>query len=417
MPHCCAPDLDVREYPKRPCPPDMPQVPFLGGIFGSRGAGKTTTMIKLVKMYDACKAFDRVVVFSPTLEKDPKKEALKSNSFFTLHVHDKYTDTEFSKLLDELKRESKNYEMYLKALDAHEKFERGDDPQHFPHDELTALHAYDFRDPRETGHFRYGRPSTLVVFDDMVGDTDVYRMNGNNAVGRFALRHRHLCTSMLFLSQAFRNGVPRQLRNNLSLSMLFSNKSARIKQEIAEELSSFIEPDVFVAMWDKATSEPHNFFMVDYDAPDPRLRFRHNFDGLLIADGVNDQPPPPPSDKHKDRKRRSLSPDDPDYKRKKRSQSEKDVDYEKEYGHHNSWRGLVTKHDKATRPYAVPRHDVHGGPGPGQPGYGFQRRGQNGRLVYGQSEHARDRRAGSSSVPASRVLAYFHGLPYRSGVI
>ena len=97
------------------------------------------------------------------------------------------------------------------------------------------------------------------------------------------MQHRHFNCSIFFLSQAYRNGVPRQLRNNLSLAVFFANKSDRMKAEISQDMASFVSPETFISMWDYACEEPHSFLMVDYDASDPSCRFRKNFDTLLVV--------------------------------------------------------------------------------------------------------------------------------------
>lgn len=133
--------------------------------------------------------------------------------------------------------------------------------------------------------FKYGRPSHMIVFDDMVGDKNVYRNDSSGLVGRFTFQHRHYNASMCFMAQSCKSGIPRQIRNNLSTAVFFANKSDKMKVEIAEEMSSFVSIKQFIQMWDYATEQPHGFLMVDFSARDPSCRFRSGFDQLMILSG------------------------------------------------------------------------------------------------------------------------------------
>jgi hypothetical protein len=275
-------ELKIKLKKKRPVPIGLPAVPFLGGIFGSRGSGKTTAFIKLARLYDTTKSFDNVIVFSPTLCNDEKEEALKTDTHFKCQVVNGFSDIEFGKFVTHANKELHAFERFDKARDAWHKYKNGCPIESLSREELEHLSFYDFRNPDEMGVFPHGRPSFLMVFDDLVGDQRVYAENMSNTVCRFALRHRHSNTSILFLAQCFAKGVPRQIRNNVSIAMLFSNKSLHMKKDIAEEMSSFLEPKAFLDMWDYATEDLHDFFMVDYDAHDLRLKFRKNFNVLLV---------------------------------------------------------------------------------------------------------------------------------------
>lgn len=283
------PDLKIKEHDRRDPPSTLPRPPFMCGVFGSRGSGKTTFTINLMRLYDAMKCFDKIWFFSPTHKKDPKFEALvESKLFAKLELFETYNDSKFEEILKEMDSSLDDYDKYKVALEAYKKFAAGKSIDSLPPEELLALYQYDFNNPEESGRYKYGRPSYLIVFDDMVGDKSVYRGDSSSRVGRFALRHRHYSCSVCFLSQAYRNGIPRQLRNNLSFAIFFANKSDRIKAEVAEEMSSFISPDQFIELWTFATQDPHDSFVIDFDAAKPEYRFRKNLD-LLLVPGHNRQ--------------------------------------------------------------------------------------------------------------------------------
>jgi hypothetical protein len=141
-------------------------------------------------------------------------------------------------------------------------------------EDVALLQENDYQPP--TTRFKHGMPTTLWICDDLVGEKAIYN---NPSFNKFLLQHRHYLTSVLFAVQVWRGGVPKGIRNNLSLALLFSNKSKPIRMEVAEELSAFISPERFIAMWDFCCTAAHDFLMVNWD--DPKHRFRKNFDEII----------------------------------------------------------------------------------------------------------------------------------------
>jgi len=277
--------MAIREHERRGAPETMTRPPFMCGMFGSRGSGKTTLMIQLLRWYDAFNAFDRVVIFSPTHKKDPKFEALATCGLKA--KLDLYADFDFALFDRVLKQQEESlaaYEKYLLATKAYAKFRKArSKTDTLSEDELIALYEYDFADPRASEAFTSGRPSLFMVFDDQVGNKDVYRGDCKGPVAKFTLQHRHFNCSVCFMAQVYRTGVPLGIRNNLNLVVFFANKSDRLKAEVAEEMSNFVSPERFVQMWTYATeSEDHGAFVVTFDAERPEWRFRKNFDTLLL---------------------------------------------------------------------------------------------------------------------------------------
>lgn len=278
--------LKVKEHEFRNSPPTFPYPPFLSSMFGSRGSGKTTCMINMIRLYDSVRAFDHITIFSPTTQKDPKFAAfMDSKPNAKLEFVDTYTDVKFSEITTQIDKDLAEYEKFKVALAAYKKFLKGGSISKLKPEELIELYAYDFSDPMNGSRFKHGRPSHMIVFDDMVGDKNVYRNDSSGLVGRFTFRHRHYNASMCFMAQSYKSGIPRQIRNNLSTAVFFANKSDKMKVEIAEEMSSFVSIEQFIQMWDYATEQPHGFLMVDFSARDPSCRFRSGFDQLMILSG------------------------------------------------------------------------------------------------------------------------------------
>ena len=281
------PGLDTRVYKvmqaePRAVPEGMPRVPFLGLMVASRGGGKTNLLINVVKKYDATKTFDNIYVFSKTWMNEPKNQLLvDGDHFYALKAFTDFSDEIFKSIWTEIKAGIDAYKDYVKKKEAYERFlEYKGNLDLFDQQALIDLYLNDFQPP--VCPTRSGlMPQSLIIFDDMLG-TPVYSNKPNAPLRNFTILHRHMLTSMLFLTQTFKAGLPKGLRNNLSMVILFTNKSDEIRKEIAREFSSFVNEATFLSMWDEATREPFGFLMVDFDARDPKLRFRKNFDTLLI---------------------------------------------------------------------------------------------------------------------------------------
>jgi hypothetical protein len=280
--------FETEEYELRDVPEGLPRVPFLAGVFGSRGAGKTTSMINLMRAYQRpCQVpvWDHIIVFTPTASKDPKYKALEeqlSTKDTKMELIEDFSLGKFQELITYMDRETKSYEVKKTASAAYKKWkEKNMDVTKLKDDELLALYSYDFEvDGKVRNMYKHGRPSFLMVFDDLVGEKLVYSTHGTNLVSKFALRHRHYNCTMIFLSQSWSNGVPRQIRHNLSLALFFKVNSLRLKQEVAEEMCSFISEEEFIQLWDEATVDQHDYFMIDFAAA-PDRKFRKNLDTVF----------------------------------------------------------------------------------------------------------------------------------------
>ena len=273
-------DLKVTQAKPRIVPDGMPRLSFLGSIVGSRNSGKTNAFINLIKLYDQTKSFDKIYLFSPTYHNDPKYHLLDNDdAHYSLRVFDTYTDEIMKEVLGEIKADIEEYKSYEQQLKIYKKFLKVRNIDRLTAEELFELNLMDFEEPQTP--FKQGMPTSLIIYDDLVGNRDLYRADSKGMLNSFIILHRHLLTSVLFVSQIWANAVPRQIRNNLSLLILFRNKNTKMKEEIGVEMSSVIDVESFVKLWDFATEQDYSFFMIDFDAKDKRYRFRKNFNELI----------------------------------------------------------------------------------------------------------------------------------------
>lgn len=266
----------------RTAPDTMPDRPFIGAVVASRGGGKTTSIINFVKIYASSHFFDKVYLLSPTFHNDPKLETLQDDRY-DLRVYTEVNFDTVDEILDEIKSDINQYKKYKEYIKVWKRFMKAKSPEDWldradPAD-IALLQEHDFQPPDTP--WEYGMPQSLIICDDLVGNRAIYN---NPALVRFLLVHRHWLTSVLFSVQVWKGALPRGIRNNLSLLMLFCNKSIQIRKEIAEELASHISPDHFMLLWDYACQEPHDFFTINFD--DPKHRFRRNLNEIIKIKSV-----------------------------------------------------------------------------------------------------------------------------------
>lgn len=268
----------------RPCPPHLPQPHFLCGVIGSRGSGKTTMLVNWIKKYDESGCFDKLYFFSPTIKADPKVALLyEGKHSYEPHVYDDFNNRIFQEVLAEIDADIDEYRQYEDHNRVWKKYVRvGGDPDRLSIEDLVQLELMGFEPPPPT---KFGRkPYSLLVFDDLAGNKDLYRADAKGLFNKFVIAHRHRYCSLILLQQLHANGIPRQIRNNLSCMVLFRNKNENVQKAIAQEYGGFVDQDTFMRMWDFACQQPFEFFMVDSDAKIPSHRFRKNFDTLLLVE-------------------------------------------------------------------------------------------------------------------------------------
>ena len=259
----------------------MPSLYNLGMICGSRGSGKTTVMVRMLKAYDQAKSFDHLWLWAPCFHSDPKYKLLERGTHFNLHLYDRdFSIAEFKGALELIEQNNQDYEEHQEHQKLWKKFLRHKDPLKLKDEEVLKLDKLGWQPPDPT-KFTLGRPTNLMIFDDCVGSRDLYRADSKGTVAQFTIKHRHHHTSIWFMSQIFSNAVPKQIRSNLSFVILFAQKNENIRKQASLEFSSHVSAEDFASMWAAATADTHGFYFVDFESP-PEIRYRIGFDRAFI---------------------------------------------------------------------------------------------------------------------------------------
>jgi hypothetical protein len=84
------------------------------------------------------------------------------------------------------------------------------------------------------------------------------------------------------LVQTFKTGIPKCLRQNIQQFFLWPTHDMSQLESMYEEFANMCTKDDFMEMFQRATSGKHNFMTIDMNARDTVLRFRKNFDEILL---------------------------------------------------------------------------------------------------------------------------------------
>ena len=251
---------------------DLPPCYFTSIFIGSKGSGKTYSVVKLLKNYEKYPIYDsdgnklvmRVIVFCPTIHSaaNPIYETLKY-----LNEEDIILDYSDYKLLDklqEIEQEKQFIQEYNEYVQVWKKYMKVDeDMSLLTHDELLILSKFDFTDPENMRKPEFKHPRiNFLVFDDLVGDANAFKKS-HSAINNLCIKHRHLQCNLLFTTQYIK-AIPPVLRRNLDIFVIF--KFANIQsviEQIYPEISGIIKEEDFEILFEYATKDKHNALIID----------------------------------------------------------------------------------------------------------------------------------------------------------
>lgn len=264
---------------------NTPRCFFVGQFIGSRGSGKTFSIVKLLRQFQDYKIFDhdgeevpqRVVIFTPTFSANPVFKALK-------HLDDddvitNYTDAKLLDIVSEIEKDREETKRYKEDMAVWKKFLKAKREEDLTKDEYFTLARLAYQPPSKPPH-----PNGVVVhliLDDCIGSS-AFKQTGKSALNSVCLRNRHLGINVLIASQNMRS-VPKCLRSNTSLWCLFrfANKHIILK-DLYEEVSGFLKPEEFEAVYDHAVEDDHSPLVVDLTGSDRANRLRKGFSERIL---------------------------------------------------------------------------------------------------------------------------------------
>lgn len=270
-------------YPQ-PRDPHLPRMFFVSLAVGSRGSGKSYSIVGLLKQYEKCGIVDpesgeltaqRIILFSPTIAGNPIFTALQHLS--EDDIVSNYSDERLLEKIQDVEQERKETEKYQRLLKAYRKFLKTKSVDALDHDDLLELAKNDF-EPPEPPKYPNGC-CIFMVFDDLVG-TDAFKSTGRSALTNLVLKNRHLRINIFIATQNLK-AIPKSIRTNTSLFVIFKFASKKIiLEDLYQEVSNTLTLEQFEELYEYATQEEHDCLVMDFTASKEE-RFKKNFKSVI----------------------------------------------------------------------------------------------------------------------------------------
>jgi len=256
-------------------------------FIGITGAGKSFSMIKLLKMYEKEGVIDdeghscdiRYILISPTSKSS-------ANSVFQLlkidddDLIDDFSfdalDNKVNELIEEQKMISE-WNLYCKVF---KKFYKNQDIDSLTDEELEVLEKYGM-DADEIPRRKRTKIYFLIV-DDMIS-TPLFSRSGKNKFNNLIILCRHFGINIYMTSQHLRS-IPPLIRSNCKIYAIFkANNFKKVLEGVYEEVSGLLTLEDFVAMYNEATKDLHSHLTIINDKKmKEELRYRTNWNDYFV---------------------------------------------------------------------------------------------------------------------------------------
>lgn len=267
-------------------PNHLPKLHQLGVVVGHRGSGKTTAMASMLRHYADEGFLDVLLIVSPTASSNSALLSVLPQPHEIYNPEDKNVVENIQSFVQGLAQE---YEAYWQLKEMWDELKTtyrttGEIPQ----DKASLFFNEQTQQLEPPSHeFDGKRPVVHVLIDDSQS-TPLFRSRKflnmvirHRHVGQFELEPGALGLSVWLCVQNFKavqGGLPRPIRDNASLLMVFRSHNQKMIDEIAESCAGEVDYKSFMQMYRKSTEEPHGFLMVDFISP---VKFRKNLDKPL----------------------------------------------------------------------------------------------------------------------------------------
>jgi len=271
--------------------PYLPKLYTCAMFIGSKGSGKTYSLVSLLRHYEKSSILDkkgrkhqmRTILFAPTGMSDFNKiyttlETLDQEKDIILE----YSDEKLLEVLDNIKNEEEEIKEYYKYMKAYNKFKSN---EKLKDKHLLILDKHDFKDPFID--LKITKPKytqyrvNFLIFDDLISHQSAFKKNSKICNLTIKCRHHHC--SMLFTTQ-YPKAIPPVIRTNTDLWILFKFASKeRIIEQIYNEVSSLLTIENFEALYEYATKDSkHDALILDnHNKVNKDLMFRRNWNTVL----------------------------------------------------------------------------------------------------------------------------------------
>ena len=211
-----------------PSKDNLPHLPWRGLLVEPSSAGKTTLIVSmLLHQFRGC--FERIYVFSPSVDVDDAWKPVKEYSEKELQVDQQKDKTFFHEWHPEVLEALLDRQLKLTELQKKRKYK-----------EMYQI---------------------AVVIDDFADRADVIHSSGNILTSLF-IRGRHGWVSTLISSQKLR-AIATPLRVNATFICCFRLRNSKELDSLLEELTAIYPLDVLRQMYELAVREPYSFWFIN----------------------------------------------------------------------------------------------------------------------------------------------------------
>lgn len=262
-------------------------------ICGARGSGKSVAVSSKLHHLKKEGLADRVFLISPT--------AVSNSEMWNGLIDDDdiYTamdNSSVEKVIEAVEAEAKEWYEYERKLELWKKWKKLLKKQTPINEiepelliELMEHGILDFDDMYEEPKSKYGhRPVLHLVLDDCQS-SKLFVPSTHNKLLNATIRHRHigdgLGISMWFLVQSYstNSGLPKAVRDNSTLLVLFPMKNGANIMKVIEEIGGNIDEETFTEVYEYAIKDdPHSFLVIEFSPRNKKFIFRRKWDEVLI---------------------------------------------------------------------------------------------------------------------------------------
>ena len=274
-----------------PTPDSELRLPTLCAIVARKGSGKTVAIASKHKQLKDQNLCDRIFWISPTCSSND--EFLKPLDLLPEDIYHSPTPDSLLDVIRKIEMEGEEWKDYEEKMENYKKLQKllksnkpiqNIDPAFL----LKCLNDDAFEPPVS----KYGHKPILSIVLDDCQNTPIMTTGFKNPLVSLCLRHRHAgggCgTSIWLCCQNFCSqgaGLPKSIRDNLSLLCLFRNRDAKVMQKIASEICQDVSEELFLKAYDLCTADDkHGFITVDMNPREKKYAFRRKWDELIIFD-------------------------------------------------------------------------------------------------------------------------------------
>jgi hypothetical protein len=279
-------------YPQCSCQ-DCPQFYWNLLSVASRGSGKTYNICKLISHYEQNKLIDndgnvhplRTIVISPTIDQNVIFKNLKSLD--EADIHDNYSDQLLQSIVDDIKKNKEETDIYHKYIQAYQKAIKIKENQltvFFDKnpDIYDILKVHDFEDPDEIPKPKYLiSPVNIIVLDDLMGSAIAFSNKKASVLLNNLIKNRHNGISFAILAQSVKS-VPKNIRANSNLFFIgkFASKKV-VLEDMYEQVSNVLTEEQFEELYNYCV-EDNQYGSLIIDCTHKNKRFLNGLEGELL---------------------------------------------------------------------------------------------------------------------------------------